>query len=432
MRYEFLGKRIFRINLLWVGMAVWVVVSSCGKKTTTEILPDSCTGLVTINIPEIAPKLLKNRPLLDSLSSLIGLPLEDIGLNYLQPAYIFQQGPSSDRQWYFLAGLSDEKAFTIMLAERFPALEIAEQSGYRSAEVHSFLLVWSDQFIIGKWYNPMLGQKPDHAALAAILSRDEIKRVDEKSVTTDIAFAWNFSEPPPAAVLPPFELSVEGTASLDENRISVKSEVEEHVYLALLRPFQLSKPDLNREQGIRMVFWPALESILLQIQAYGGNAYQQEMNPAILGLVKLMDHPFELTMDENGPESLLENIRIKTRFTQENLAQILENEIKTMIPKSVLADYRVSRNKGEVVFHHHSVEPGFAFEYVAAEKIPNLIFGAYQRNQQTRTSLSLVSAGGGIYQFMAELENPERLAGNPLFSSARRIDSKEVIHQFLP
>ena len=361
------------------------------------------------------------------------MPLEDMGLNYFEPAYVFQKGESEKKNWFLLAGLSDEKAFTQQLAAHFQGLTITEHTGFRSAAIPPVFFVWNNDFLIGQWYNPMAGQPPGADALATFFTHEhKTAEADSATANADISIRWQLAKPAPAAALPPFELGLNGSINLEDNTLVARCEIEEHNYLGLLKPFEMHPKHPGSTHKTRLEVWPALESILLQVAAYGGNAYQQEMTPGIIDLVQKMDHPFEINLADDGPHNLLQNIQIKTRFHKEEPAKALENEVLKMLPQSLLKEYGIARNGTEIVFFHRSQAPRFAFEQSGGERIQNGILGIYQSNDKTKSTLHLTALGGAKYGLHISLQNPERLLSHPLFLPAQTINAEAVIHQFLP
>lgn len=407
---------------------VGIFSTSCQKATTSDLIPDSCQGLIKLDLPKLVPKLVTHPFVIDSLNHLAGFPLDKMGINFFQPAYLFQRQGSSDL--VFVLALNDAKKFSDVILGKFNAQKIEKKDEFSTFWVGHWELIWNENFLVGKKVDPLLG-KPDwnpEWAKYFFVEKEKTTEVqlDEKS---DIAWFWNIEEELVEGIIPPLELLIKGNGTWEHPKFSLRMQIEEHQYLALLHPFTLES---KSKAPIQVVIWPALESILLQIESYGGNPFKTEMNSQILDMIKKMDHPFECLLVENKSEDLLQAIQIKTRYSDEKLAILMENEIRSMLPKSVLSKYTIERRGGEVAFFNQSSKPVFS-EYTKTEKpMKNLILGLFQKDGGMETNMKLALREPGKYELTLDATHLERIAGQMFFRQILSIQPEEILGQFLP
>lgn len=410
--------------LLWIGF----FSSSCQKTTTADLIPDSCTGLVKFDLPRIVPKLVANHEVVDSINHLIDLPLDDMGLNFFQPAFLYQKGGTSD--FLMIFGISNDSKFSEVVGKKYQNQVIEKQDEFSTLWTGSWQLVWNEQFLLARKVDPLLGKpewNPDWKNY--FKPTEENGRSLPLEENADFSWFWNIEEAFLGDVIPALEVKIKGTGNWNHPNLVVESEIEEHQYLALLKPFT---SESSSNQLFQAMIWPALESILLQIESYGGNRYKNEMNSKILDLIKKMDHPFECLLVENQSADLLKAIQVKTQYQDQNNALALEKEIKNMLPNSVLDQYSIAQKEGEVSFFHKSSQAIFSKKTTSDTSIKNLILGIFQKDSTMQTQVKLQLAKPGFYKFTLNATNPERVSGQPFFRQIISLKPDTIMSQFLP
>lgn len=401
---------------------------SCRKTHTIDLIPENCQGIVRIDIPGLVPRLLANRPMLDSLEAWAQMPLEEMGINFLEPAYIILE--NEDNRPRLIFGISNKEKWEEKLKSSTRA-NIENQGELNMLWSGNLVWVWNHEIVMVEPTNAMLGKPTWNPEWENRFAVQETKIKLPFSGNADIQFIWNVNETMLGGVVPPLEAKIEGMAEWKQPNFEIHAKIEEHQYLALLRPFSMV-PE-KRDGQCRFWVWPAMESIFLQIDAYGGNAYQREMNHQILDLLTKMDYPFECSFTENEGQDLLKGIQIKTRFENAIVGKALETEIQKMLPSSALSDYAIAEKNGTIIFHHNSLNPQFQSDFSSSgEKLKDLVgvFTYKGKNVEMDWDLSLKEPGN--YYFSLHLKNGEHWRSQPIVRALFSLDPEAILNRFSP
>lgn len=426
-----LFKYVERVAYLLFFAATITCLPSCTRTTTTDVLPDSCQGVLKIDFPRLVPKLLLNRPIIDSIRNALRLPIDEMGINFLQPGYLFQMSSERGGEFYFLLGISDDEAFKKEIAQKHSDKKVETHGKFSSLWISEWQLIWNSDFLIGLKTDPLVGKPAwnekwlDHFSP---IEKNETEVPPESS--SDISFFWNINEEFVEGKLPPLEVQLNGNANWNHPNFVLDASVEEHQYLALLKPFEKKETSVNRH--VQMLLWPAMESILLQVESYGGNAFKNEMNPKIIDLIKKMDNPFECLISEDLDKNLTESIQVKAQFSNQNIAQELEKEVSSMLPGSIFKNYSTAESNGELVFFHQVAKPVFGTYSSNQTGNHNFVFGLSQKNEKVETNLSLTLKKPGYYNFSLKIQHPENLKSHPVLKKILFLEANQILSPFFP
>ena len=396
---------------------------SCSSRKTSQLVPDSCRGLVQINMPSLAAKLLLNKELLDSIRNQVGFNLKDMGLDFFQNAYVFEKVEEGLPERYFLFGLSDPEKFSQALHTKWPDLKLENHGQNTVVYFSRFCLVWDQKFAIGRYCNPMLPKiDPDHmlSMLSSTLSADRNFNLIDSS---DVSFRWIVNEPAALALLPPFECNVSGTAALHHFTISLNAQMEERQYFAFLNPFKTRQIPYNFG-GLKVEFLPALNPIWQQYYSLSGKGsdVDDQMGSVVESLADV-DAPYTLFIPENGIGDPVHQAQFwaefKTEISSRQLHQNLSSQLKPYL------DYNrdsLSLSGHEIVLHpfgqrpvfwsRHFVDPSNAQkpdENHAHALFPEDIFSVVLKNEKARFVFEIGKLGHDTYRIGIESANFHQL-----------------------
>lgn len=400
---------------------------ACKSQKTNDLIPENCVGIIQLDLPRLVPKLLANRPVLDSITSMLGLPLESMGINFFQPAYIFQE--NEDSPVLLLGALSDSQTFKEVLTRKFKNATTTTQGEYFGLWTGNLHLIWNKDFFFVKTTDPILGI-PDLDSRIKNWFQPKEKPNPDLNELADFQGFWNINRDFLGGIIPPVEMKMAGKANWTHPEFSIDISIEEHQYLALLKPFPKAEP--TQDQNIRLVIWPAIESILLQLDSYGGNAYKEEMNNGILRLLSKMDQPFVCQINGKKPNQLLEQIQISTRYTNLETGGQLEKEVNNMLPGSILKEYALSEKGGTLVFHHQSHYPDFSFPYLPPKTKQDHLVSLSMEGTDFKTQIDFKLEEPGQFKFTAKTQHPEKLRGQPVLWELLTLDPEVILSRFMP
>lgn len=418
------GSRVIFLVLCLVGFSF----SACRKTHTIDLIPENCQGIIRIDIPGLVPRLLANRPMLDSLEAWAKMPLEEMGINFLEPAYIIQE--NEDIRPRLIFGISNQQNWETQL-KRSTGAQVENQGDLKMLWSGNQIWVWNNEIGIMEPANALTGKPSWNPQWEKWFTIQETKINLPFSGKADIQFVWNINEVMLGGVVPPLEAKIEGMADWKQPDFDIHAKIEEHQYLALFRPF--SQIPEKSDGKLRLWIWPALESIFLQIDAYGGNAYQREMNHQILDLLTKMDHPFECSVSANGKNELLKGIQIKTKIENPEVARALEKEIKIMLPGSALSDYLIAGKSGQLVFHHSSELPQFQSDISSSGTLlKDLVAVSTYKGENVEMNWDLSLKEPGNYYFSLKLKNGEHWRSQPIVRALFSLDPEAILNRFSP
>lgn len=403
---------------------------SCSGRKTSQLVPDSCRGLVRVDMPSLATKLLMNKELLDSLRKQTGFDLKDMGLDFFQNAYIFEKTEDGAPVRYVLFALSDAQKFGNSLKIKWPNLTIEKQEQNEIAWFQRFCLVWNGQFAVGRYFNSMVTPKIDVAPMVALLQSDlPADRNFNLPDSSDFSFRWAVSETALMALLPPFECLIRGTASLHDFDFSLNAQVEESQYFAFLSPFKSSPMPFNYG-GLKIQFLPALSPIWQQYQALsGGGSYVDDQMGSVVTALGDVDAPYTLFIPENGMADPLHHAEFWARFKNENTAQLLHGNLSSQLKPFLDFNHDTLSSSGnEIVLHPIGRAPifwnsSFSTTTPAGKEpenqtnalFPDDILSLSLKNEHARFVFEMAKTGNDSYRIGMESANFHKLRLMPFF-----------------
>lgn len=311
---------------------VWLGFASCMQQKSNSLLPDSSAVLVKINLPEMASESIKNPELMKEFRDISGFEALSTGLDFFQPAYIFQ---SSDRDWsgyFFAAGITNTSKWQTFLEKQTRQESKNAGDGFMALHAPDLLCVWSDKIVLINFFRGISGPKADEEKLKDYIQAREKKEIPDPFTGEDLlSFRIHWIQNEWAGRLFDFEFDAEGKARQEGKNLVVEAAVREDSYSSMLLPFGMPDWQNNDSCGIAFALKPDIKMLRSRLKVLAMQDYFPDADAIPEAMEKTIG-PFWASATGCDEESIRETFQLSAQWTGPQQSREAENWIRQQIP----------------------------------------------------------------------------------------------------
>ncbi len=332
------------IIFFWPCILFSPALNSCRQQKTTDLLPDSAALLVRINFPELATQSLRKPEFMKGFIDVAGFDPKYSGLDFFQPAYLFQ---GVDKKWngcFFTAGISSSSQWETLLKNKTLNPVRSLSHGFKGLSASDFLCVWNDKIALMNFFRGISGPMANEDDLIEyIRNHDEGKEKDPLPQEGLLTFKINWAQQDWFGREFDFQLEAEGKASLRDKKLVMDAEVMEENFSNMILPFPRPEMEQKDTCGISLAFKPDIKMMFswLKMQAGKEGVSTNFQLPEALDQIS---GPFWASATGCDEEGLKATFQISAPWPDRVTAEKVEKTAKEQIPLNQLEWHHLPGN----------------------------------------------------------------------------------------
>ena len=328
----------------WPCILFSLAFSSCRQQKTTDLLPDSAAVIVRINFPELATQSLRNPEMMQDFIAVAGFDPKYSGLDFFQPAYLFQ---GADKKWngyFFTAGISSSSHWETMLKNKALNPVRSLNHGFKGLSAPDFLCVWNDKIALMNFFRGITGPMANEDELIEYIRTHDVgKEKDPLPQEGLMTFKINWAQQEWFGREFDFQFEAKGKASLRDKKLVLDAEVMEENFSNMILPF--ARPEMEKKDtcGIFMALKPDLKLMFSWLKTQAG---KEGISPDFQ-LPEAMDQisgPLWASATGCDEEGLKETFQISAPWPDRETAEKVEKAVKEQIPLNQLEWHHLPGN----------------------------------------------------------------------------------------
>ena len=334
IQHRFFGKLLF---------LVFIFHFSCQEVKTSNLLPQSSSILLKVNLPELVAAKENQKLLNEVISNKFGLNIVESGLDFFQPVYFFKTTFEEKEGYFLLAGLVKQASFIKILQKLNPSGKVVKKEAFNCMDIQNARVVWNDKFCLFEFFDPILGAKFLPEELISFLEPGQISRGKDAFPTNKmISFRADIQEENTLPLLPPLDANISGNVELNAGKWKMDAVLTEGQFSSFLKPFDepdfIEIPNCNINLAIKPD-WEKLGNIL-------SNYFEIPHLQDLILKLSTINGPILASGSGCSDEEMQKMLAFKAEFGTEKEAESLVNTVEklgqvVLLPKA----FKLHRNQ---------------------------------------------------------------------------------------